>query len=188
MNTSIWVIARFGLASDTSAWREQRPYRLLDGYPASLGFPVMHRAHATAYAPNLKGKGRFVNGWFVNIPPPLKFPSLPCSHAPSLSIPPPLTSSLPSFPRAVHASFGPLIPRSFPSSTLPLTLPPFLHWRSLPPSLHPSLPPSPTSLPPLPASLPPLPPSALTTRPPRAPPHPTQCRPTSCVCGVGELR
>ena len=86
----------------------------LDGYPASLGFPVMHRVHAMAYAPNLKGKGRFVNGWFVNILPPLKFPSLPCSHAPSLSrsIPPPLTSSLPSFPRAVHASFGPFLARS----------------------------------------------------------------------------
>ena len=89
-------------------------YRALDGYPASLGFPVMHRVHAMAYAPNLKGKGRFVNGWFVNILPPLKFPSLPCSHAPSLSrsIPPPLTSSLPSFPRAVHASFGPFLARS----------------------------------------------------------------------------
>ena len=40
-------------------------YKLLDGYPASLGFPVMHRVHAMAYAPNLKGKGRFVNGWFL---------------------------------------------------------------------------------------------------------------------------
>ena len=89
-------------------------YKSLDGYPASLGFPVMHRVHAMAYAPNLKGKGRFVNGWFVNILPPLKFPSLPCSHAPSLSrsISPPLTSSLPSFPRAVHASFGPFLARS----------------------------------------------------------------------------
>ena len=141
-------------------------YCSLDGYPASLGFPVMHRVHAMAYAPNLKG--RFVNGWFVNILPPLKFPSLPCSHAPSLSrsIPPPLTSSLPSFPRAVLSSLVPFI-------NPPLN-PPFLHWRSLPPSLPPYLPPS-------------LPPSALTTRPPR-PPHPTQCRPTLCVCGVGELR
>ena len=76
-----------------------------------------------------------MNGWFVNILPPLKFPSLPCSHASSLSrsIPPPLTSSLPSFPRAVHASFGPFLARSLHQPSH-LTL----HWRSLPPSLPPS--------------------------------------------------
>ena len=46
-----------------------------------------------------QSQGRFVNGWFVNILPPLKFPSLPCSHAPSLSrsIPPPLTFFLYTF-------------------------------------------------------------------------------------------
>ena len=93
-----------------------------------------------------------MNGWFVNILPPLKFPSLPCSHAPSLprSIPPPLTSSLPSFPRAVHASFGPFLARS-------------LHQPS-----HLTLPSS-TDAPSLPPSLPPLPPSAL-TRSATAPP------------------
>ena len=41
-------------------------------------------------------------------------PLLPCSHAPSLprSLPPPLASSLPSFPRAVHASLRPFLARS----------------------------------------------------------------------------
>ena len=61
------------------------------------------------------------------------------------------------------------MPRSVLSSLVPFINPPlnppFLHWRSLPPSL-PYLPPS---LPSLPPSLPPLPPSALTTRPPRPP-------------------
>ena len=93
---------------------------------------------------SLKGKGRFVNGWFVNILPPVKFPSLPCSHAPSLprSIHPPLASSLPAFPRAVHAPF-----RHFLSPSLPPSLPPTT-------SLHPttSLPPS---HPPLASSFPP---------------------------------
>ena len=82
--------------------------------PGFARVPCNASSPCLAYAPNLKGKGGFVNGWFVNILPPLKFPSLPCSHAPSLyrSIPPPLTSSLPSFPRAVHASFGPFLARS----------------------------------------------------------------------------
>ena len=117
----------------------------LDGYPASLGFPVMHRVHAMAYAPNLKG--RFVNGWFVNILPPL----LPLFLAQSLlhSLPPSPLSLAPSMPRSVLSSLVPFI-------NPPLN-PPFLHWRSLPPSLRSNL---------------------LAT----APPHPTQCRPTSCVC------
>ena len=108
----------------------------------------MHRVHAMAYAPNLKG--RFVNGWFVNILPPLKFPSL----APMLPLflAQSLLHSLPPSPLSLAPSF----PRSFPSSTLPLTLPSFIGAPSLPPSLHPSLPPS---LPYLPPSLPPLPPS-----------------------------
>ena len=49
---------------------------------------------------SLKGKGRFVNGWFVNILPPLKFPSLPGYLSSSLnpsSLPPSLSlSPLPS--------------------------------------------------------------------------------------------
>ena len=65
--------------------------------------------------------------------------------------------------RVLHPSrrpyLVPSLPRSFPSSTLP---------PSLPPALPPSLPPSPTSLRSNPLGS-------------RAP-HPTQCRPTSCVC------
>ena len=135
-------------------------YKKLDGYPASLGFPVI--------APNLKGKGRFVNGWFVNILPPLKFPSLPCSH--SFSLNPSSTHFLPPLFPSRRPCLVRSFPRSFPSSTLPLTLPSFTGAPSLPPSLPPSLHPSLPYLPPSPPSLPPLPPSALTTRPPRPPP------------------
>ena len=79
--------------------------------------------------------------------PRLKFPSLPCSLAPSLprSIPPPFASSLPSFPRGVHALFRPFLARSLRQPSLPqpslppLTLSPCLA-SSLPPSLPPSLP------------------------------------------------
>ena len=78
-----------------------------------------------------------MNGWFVNILPPSTFPSLPCSHAPSLSrsIPPPLISTLRSFPRAVHASFGPFLARSLHQPS-PLTLP-LLPCPSLPACLLP---------------------------------------------------
>ena len=60
----------------------------------------------------------FVNILYTGLCPPretpLKFSSLPCSPSPLLprflaqSLPP-LASSLPSFPRAVHASFRPFI-------------------------------------------------------------------------------
>ena len=141
---------------------------------------------------SLKRKGRVV-GCFVRCVgaycilasvllgvPPLKFPSLPCSLRSSLAPPllTPLLISLatllppflaPSLLRSLppaSPSFDPCLvmslPRSFPSSTLP----PFLHSRSLAPSLTSSLPPSlllfPPSLPPSPCSLPPtLHPSSL---------------------------
>ena len=106
---------------------------------------------------SLKGKCRFVNGWFVNVLPPLTFPSLPCSNAPSLpgSVPSP-ASSLHSFPCAVPDSFRSFLARSLHQPFLPLpSLPPLtlspciasslltlLLPPSLPPSRHPSLPPS----------------------------------------------
>ena len=96
--------------------------------------------------------------WIYYLPwsfPPSLAPMLPLFLAQSLhSLPPSPLSLAPSMPRSVLSSLVPFI-------NPPLN-PPFLPWRSLPPSLHPSLPPSPTSLPP-------LPPSALTTRPPRPP-------------------
>ena len=86
--------------------------------------------------------------------PPLKFPSLPISLPPILlpcsspslrsSLPPPLASSLPSFPRSVHAyAHSSFVPYLNPASLPPLPLPPSL-TSSLPHSL-PSLPPSPHS-------------------------------------------
>ena len=141
--------------------------------------------------------------------PPVKFPSLPSSHTPVLprSIHPPLASSLPSFPRAVHAPFRPFLARSLHQPSLPqpslppLTLSPCI-TSSLPPCLSPSLHPLPPSFPPspIPPSLPPtllfLPPShppsflAPTMPPPCLTVYrrPILCRPTPCVCVcVGEL-
>ena len=68
-----------------------------------------------------------MNGWFVNILPPLKFPSLPCSHAPSLSrsfllhsFPPSPLSLAPSMPRSVLSSLVPFInPPHLPSLYFP---------------------------------------------------------------------
>ena len=171
-------------------------YSTLDGYPASLGIPIMHRVHAIcAQSPShkimlsicqtihsdasqyrvnnlymftichlehqsLKGKGRFVNGWFVNILPPVKFPSLPCSHAPPSSLNPSSARSLPPLFPSRRPCPVPSLPRSFPSSILPpspslppltlspciaSSLPPLLppSLPHLPPSIHPSFPPSP---------------------------------------------
>ena len=89
-------------------------------------------------------------------------PLLNCSLAPSLprSIPPPLASSLPSFPRAIHASIHPFLARSLQQPSLPRpSLPPLTFSPCLSLPFPPSLPLSlPLPLPPSP-SLPPLPPS-----------------------------
>ena len=92
--------------------------------------------------------------------PPLTFPSLPISLPPTLllgfspslscSISPPIASSLPSFPRSVHAYV--------PSSFVPFLNPPYLPPLPLPPSLTSSLPHS-LHLPPSFHTLPLLPPS-----------------------------
>ena len=117
---------------------------------------------------------------------PLKFPSLPISLPPTLlpccsdslhcSIPPQLASSLPSFPRTVHAYV--------PSSLVPFLNPPFLHSRSHTSSLPHSLPlhpPSPT----FPLLHPSHPPSFLApSLPPSLPAsrRPIQCTPYAYVC------
>ena len=102
-------------------------------------------------------------------------PHLPSSHAPPLLLslatllPPPLASSLPSFPRSVHAYF--------PSSLVPFLNPPSLPPLPLPPSITSLLPHSVPLPPPFP-TLPLLPPS----HPPSFLAHP--CLPTAVQFNV----
>ena len=121
--------------------------------------------------------------------PPLKFPSLPISLPPILlpcsspsirsSLPPPLVSSLPSFPCSVHAyAHSSFVPYLNPASLPPLPLPP---------SLTPSLPHSPHS-PPLPhilhhpsSLLPCLHPCMSASR------RPIQCTPYVCLASCAVL-
>ena len=175
-------------------------YTVLDGYPASLGFPIMHQVyvilnchHIKSFHPPVKQYTTthhntefkyytcslfFISNtkvsraalWVVLCSVwcilasvlirihPLKFPYLPrTSPLLRCTLPPPLASSLPSFPRSVHASILPPLPLP-PSLTLSIP-------HSVPP-LAPSHPPSFLALS-LPASRRPIP-----------------CTPSVCVFGT----
>ena len=113
-----------------------------------------------------------LQGTSLEVPPPyLPPPTLIHCSSPSLrcSLPPPIASSLPSFPRSVHAYV--------PSAIVPFLKPPSLPPLPLPPSLSSSLPRSPL----LPLS---HPPSFL------GPSLPTCLRPSNSmytVCVFGKL-